>query len=136
MTKILYLVLTIAWITMTLGSAQAQSSISRNPRTPETMNKIAAPSNASSITLNIEQAALTNSLFAIQEASDREALIFKPVPGEENARVAEFTTPNGLRMRAFTNGPNSIRLLRLSGQRISRESMSTVRERPEGCPLV
>jgi len=110
MTKILYLVMPIVWITMTLGLVQAQSLTSRNPRLAGTIARSALPSNTSSTALNIETMnALADGIPGLQGEARRELLIFKPVPGEKNARVAEFTTPKGLRMRAFTNGPNSIR---------------------------
>jgi hypothetical protein len=110
MTKIVYLIVPVAWITMTLGLVQAQSLTSRNPRRAGTIARSALPSNTSSTALNIEtMTALVDGIPGLQEETRRELLIFKPVPGEKNARVAEFTTPNGLRIRAFTNGPNSIR---------------------------
>lgn len=37
-----------------------------------------------------------------------EALVFKPIPGDPKNRMAEFTTPAGVRMRAVTDGPDSI----------------------------
>ncbi|HYW73738.1 MAG TPA: hypothetical protein VE961_22130 [Pyrinomonadaceae bacterium] len=44
-----------------------------------------------------------------QGGTRRGALVFKPIPGDRNNQMAEFTTPGGMKMRAITNGPDSIR---------------------------
>jgi hypothetical protein len=103
---ILHLVLPLAFLAATLGSVQAQNLKSRDLKPAHTSKR----TSKASTTLDIEPtAALTNSLLDFQERTGRELLIFKLIPGEKNARMAEFTIPNGLRMTAFTNGPNNIR---------------------------
>src|SRR5258706_7659680 len=109
MTKLLYFALLTTCIAVASASVQAQNIEARNPRIAGTTGN-ALPSNASSIPLTIEPAAaLGDFIRGFQGEARREPLTFKPIPGERNARVAEFTTPGGLRMRAYTSGPNSIR---------------------------
>jgi hypothetical protein len=40
-----------------------------------------------------------------------EALVFKPIAADPKNRMAEFTTPEGVRMRAVTDGPDSIHFI-------------------------
>ena len=43
------------------------------------------------------------------EMKPTQSLVFKPINGDKNKRVAEFTTPDGIKIRAVTEGLDTIR---------------------------
>lgn len=70
---------------------------------------IAAVCSTSAQKRELQQAGTGSSLTGSQkENRPAEALVFKPIPGDPKNRMAEFTTPQGMRMRAVTDGPDSI----------------------------
>src|SRR6266513_4148725 len=102
MTKnpIRYLPLLMAAIALSsLGHAQGPATTNRKPADLNQNNRPTA--NASVVAVGMNP--VTQLMKKIP--SKPEPLVFKPAPGDKNTRMAEFTTPDGLRMRAFTNGP-------------------------------
>lgn len=70
---------------------------------------IAAVCSTSAQKRDLQQTGTGSSLTGSQEGNrPPEALVFKPIPGDPKNRMAEFTTPKGVRMRAVTDGPDDI----------------------------
>lgn len=108
--RIFTLTLVIASITAIVSSTHAQSRHSSSPRLADSGVPNLQSAEGSPVALNRDTSTeLADFLVGIQDGNRPAAVAFKAVPGDKTGRVAEFTTPRGLRMRAYTNSPDSIR---------------------------
>jgi len=106
---ILYRALLLAPIALGC-SAQAQTPATTDHKLADIRQENTSTSNASVVAVSMNPATqLGKFLSTFQKSNKPEPLVFKSVPGDKNTRMAEFTTPSGLRMRAFTNGPDNVR---------------------------